>query len=163
MKPAILKIISRRSFTDRADVFEFIAELHEHGMAFHFDDEIKDIPTFTAMLDDNQVADFQANIDRMWETCERLCLCPFSIHNRLHFANDPSSEYYNKKPIPYTTDTLRMSEFYFVWLTLTFGHHTDHDDALIDLRATNLAPQSAEELLAFEDAYDRACSEVWGV
>ena len=141
------------SFADRADVIKFINNLVVTGLEFHFDDSVYDI--FEGQFEQEHLDMFAANIDRMWETCNRLHIDPFDIALRITGNDDPESDYYGKKPVPFKTDTARMSEFYLAVLRMECpGDIEDRDQALNTVKVVGVYPQSAEETLAFEAAYE---------
>ena len=144
-----------RSITDRAEVITFIKQLHYIGLTHHFDDEISSIPNFTDTFSARDLKRFDKNVTKMLDVCERLHICPFDIALRVSNCNDPDSDWYNKQPVNYETDTTRASDFYFNLISLKFKSFVNRDKVLGFLATVSLSPQCAEETLAFEEAVER--------
>lgn len=143
----------RRSITDRAEVITFIQQLVDTGLDHHFDDDMFDIPNFTDTFSKKTLGRLDNNVTKMLEVCEKLHICPFEIVLPMVNHDDPDSDYYDKKPMQYMTDTLRMSAFYLE-LMKQFSFLKPRDEMLGYFKKVDLYPQSAEDTLAFEQAYE---------
>ena len=62
----------------------YLAYLHERGLVFHFDDEVKDCPRLVAKLTINEALKLQQTVDDMYEWCENNFEDLFVIYYRLY-------------------------------------------------------------------------------
>lgn len=144
---------------------EFIRQLDELKLIYHFDDDPVDVFHW---FDDNEMDMFKASIDRMLETAERLHVNIFDYSLRLTNREDPDSEYFECKTEKFETDTVFIRNMYRGLIMLALQAHEafgtgdapfDRDMCLEVLGENECTPGNMYELLAFEEAFEQVIGE----
>lgn len=153
-------LLIKHTFTCRGDILEFIRELNELKLMYHFDDAVEDVFSW---FDDDEMQMFKASIDRMLETAQRLHVNIFDYALRISNRKDPDSDYFECKTEKFETDTVFIRNMYKGLIMFAQNAHEaygsgdapfDRDMCLEALGENECTPGSMYELLAFEEAFE---------